>query len=252
MDASDTYAVFGSAPPFSQGLDAMFIDGEHRLGRVDEDRVDANRIEVSEIIESINGGWVETNMTVSSTGHPARNLDENLKSVSLSFRDQNQAAQEALRSLVPSLIVTEFEKTSNTADSNTCNLKCRGKRCPVIPLGEKSAANIRWHLPTLPMSFWRALVNDQLYVFVYPQSISLSLTLRGAIFHSLSDISNVARYSSDICEVGESCEGGPDLYRITRLIQLKKKYLRSEEMKYFTETMESIERALQLVAIFSR
>lgn len=252
MDASDTYSVFGSAPAYSQGLDAMFINGEGSLGIIAEDSVDSNKIVVNETIESINGGWVETALSINSSGHAARSLDESLKSVSLAFRDQNQAAQEALRNLIPRLIVAEFEKTSNTADSNFCNLRCRGKRSPVIPLGDKHAADIRWNLPAAPMAYWRAFVNDKLFVFSYPQTVHLSLTFRGAIFDRLSDISNLAEYSSDICEVSESREKGPDSYKITRRIILKKKYLRSENMKQFPKIMESIEQALQLVTIFSR
>jgi hypothetical protein len=252
MDASDTYSVFGSAPPYSQGLDAMIVNGEARLEVIPEDSVDSNRIEVSETIENINGGWVETELDIRSAGSPARNLDEILKSVSLSFHDQNQAMQEGLRSILPGLIVTEFEKTSNTADSNYCNLTCSGKRCLLIPLGNRSAANFRWFVPTLPAAYWRAFVNDTLYVFSYPQSIRFTLTLRGEVLNKLSDISGIAGYSGDICRVSESCEKGSDFYTITRQIDLKKKYVHSDQMKHFPEVMQSIEQALQLVAILSR
>lgn len=252
MDASDSYSVFGNAPPFSQGLDAMIVNGEARLEVIPEDSPDANRIEVSEIIENINSGWVETDLDIRSAGSPARNLDEILKSVSLSFHDQNQAMQEGLRSILPGLKVTEFEKTSNTADSNFCNLTCSGKRCLLIPLGDRSAANFRWYVPTLPAAYWRAFVNDRLYVFSYPQSIRFTLTLRGEVLNRLSDISGITAYSGDICDVSESCEKGPDFYRINRLIELKKKYLHGDDMKHFPKIMESIEQALQLVAIFSR
>ena len=108
------------------------------------------------------------------------------------------------------------------------------------------------YLPTLPVAYWRAFVNDRLYVFSHPQSIRLTLTLKAEVLSKLSDISSLAEYSGDICNVSESCEKGPNFYRIIRLIELKKKYLHDDDMKHFPEIMQSIEQALQLVAIFSR
>jgi tetratricopeptide (TPR) repeat protein len=251
LDASSSFSVFGNPPLYLQGLDALFINDEAHIGSIDEDSPDSNIIEISEVIEYSSGGWIETELNIHSAGFLARSLDENLKSVSLSFYDQNQAAQEALRDYLPSLIVTNCEKTTNTANSNFCDLSCRGKRCPVISLGDRSAANFRWGIPTLPMALWRTFINEELFVFGFPQSVNLNLTFKGEIVNHLNDISKAARFSSDFCDVDEICEKGKDYHRISRSISLKKKYIHSDQMKQFPEIMESIEQALQIVAIFS-
>jgi len=252
LDASSSFSVFGNPPLYMQGLEALFINEEAHIGIIDEDSPSSNTVEISEIIENVSGGWIETELNIRSAGYLARSLDENLKSVSLSFYDQNQAAQEALRDYLPSLIISNFEKTNNTANSNFCDLSCYGKRCPVISLGAQSAANFRWGIPTLPMTLWRTFINEKLFVFGFPQSVSLNLTFKGEIVNHLTDISKAAKYSSDICEVDEICERGPDYHKISRSISLKKKYIHSNQMKRFPEIMESIERSLQIVAIFSR
>jgi len=252
LDAASSYSVFGNSPMYLQGLDALFINEKSRLGNIAEDVPDSNRIEISEVIENFSNGWIETDLNIRSLGHLARGLDENLKSVSLSFEDQNQAAQEALRDYLPSVIVTKFEKTRNTANSNFCELSCQGKRCPVISFGDKSAANFRWGMPSLPMPFWRAFINEKLFVYSFPQTVNLTLTFKGDILDSLTDISNTARFSSDICDIDEIREKEPDYFRISRTINLREKYIRSDRMKYFPQIMDNIEQALQILAIFSR
>lgn len=252
LDAASSYSVFGNPPMYLQGLDALFINEKSRLGNIAEDAPDSNRIEISEVIEKISDGWIETDLNIRSLGHLARGLDENLKSVSLSFEDQNQAAQEALRDYLPSIIVTKFEKTRNTANSRFCELRCQGKRCPVVSFGDKSAANFRWGMPSLPMPLWRAFINENLFVYSFPHTVSLSLTFKGDIRESLSDISNTASFSSDICDIDEVREKEPDYFRISRTITLREKYIRSDRMKYFPQIMENIEQALQILAIFSR
>jgi len=252
LDAASSYSVFGNSPMYLQGLDALFISEKGSLGRIAEDAPDTNRIEISEVINNFSDGWIETDLNIRSLGHLARGLDETLKSVSLSFEDQNQAAQEALRDYLPSIIVTKFEKTRNTANSNFCDLSCQGKRCPVISFGDKSAANFRWGMPSLPMPLWRAFINENLFVYSFPHTVSLSLTFKGDILDSLSDISNTASFSGDICDIEEVREKEPDFFRISRTITLREKYVRSDRMKYFPQIMENIEQALQILAIFSR
>jgi hypothetical protein len=251
LDASSSLSIFGSPAPNLQGLEALFINEETGIERIEEDSLDSNSIEINEVIDHISKGWIETEFNIHSSGHLARSLDENLKSVSLAFHDQNQAAQEALRDFLPSLIVSNFEKTNNTANSNYCDLSCRGIRCPVIPLGDKSAAAFRWGMPTMPMELWRTFINEKLFVFFFPQSMVMKLSFRGEIVNHLSDISKTAKSKNDICEIDEICEKGSDYYNITRRILLKQKYLHSDEMKHFPRIMEKIEQAMQLVAIFS-
>jgi hypothetical protein len=252
LDASSTYSIYGSPPPIFQGLDVLMV-GENGgdIRRLPEDGPTSNMVKISETIDKLENGWLNTRLEISSAGHSARGFDEQLKSISLSHHDQFQAAEAILRDFLPSLVISAFEKTKNTANSSFCEIRVQGQRCPVIPLGNRLMANLKWNIPSLPMAHWRILSNDRLFVFVFPLTIRLELDFRGEALRRLEDISRLHPLQSDICDIEEMYERNSGSLRLIRIITVKSKYMRSGQMKEFPSMMSHMEEALQAVAAFS-
>jgi hypothetical protein len=252
LDAASTFSVYGSPPPVFQGLDALMVsENGGDIRRLPEDDPLSNLVEISETIDKLENGWLKTGLRISAAGHSARGFDEQLKSISLSHQNQFQAAEAILRDFLPSLVISAFEKTKNTANSNFCEIHGQGQRCPVVPLGDRLMANLRWNIPSLPMAHWRILTNDRLFVFAIPLTIRLELAFKGEALGRLEDISRLQDLQSEICDIRELYERNSDFLKVTRIITIKNKYMRSRQMKDFPAIMGKIEDTLQAVAAFS-
>jgi hypothetical protein len=179
-------------------------------------------------------------------------MDDRWKSYSLAMSDPIQAAQEALRLYFPFVLVTEAAKLSDTSSSGEFRVSGKHRRGPLVSLGKKhmDIGRLSWELPSLPISYWRGLQIDKLFVVDFPMQADLDVRILGELRRSVNDISHVEPLANDIADVTQRMTEESDSIGFQRTIIFKKKYIQDELLVESTPTLERIEHALQSVISF--
>jgi len=249
LDAANTSSIFGSAPDWCQGMQALAVDGEGTVITIPTDSPGANTIDISEVLRDYRDGWAQGNFEFKLRGHPARLVDERWKVMSLELVDGEQSGQEALRNFLHSSVVVSHNKEADTAASSVFHASGTHSRGPLVHLGKdgKVIGRLAWGIPFLPLGYWRALQMDRLFVMQFPLTVRLEIRLEGELYRSFQDASRIRPLDNPVCGIDEEVVNDGSALRITRKIELRKKHLRGQEVSLLPQALERIEEALQLV-----
>jgi len=247
LDPTSTESAFDTTPYWCQGLHALVLDGDGRLELIPEDAPGQNVLELHESIEDVRNGWLEGSFDTVARGHIGRSLNEVFKSLSLAIDDPHRAATESLRRYLPASVATEYERISDTASSTLFHIAGRMRRCRLLPLlGGELIGTLTWQLPFLPVSFWRVLNLEKMFVFNFPCKVRLAVTFGPRITNRLKDHSVVAPHTCDIGEVTQSVETRDGLLTLARHIQINRRFVTDEFSAQLPQLLDRIESALRL------
>jgi hypothetical protein len=250
LDAASSMTTFGNPPAWCQGLTALALDQNGSLVHIPEDDPEQNRLVFSEHMELMTDDWLEDGITIDLAGHSARYFDERWKSLSLNLSEPHQAAQEAFREFMPSLVLTEHERVTDTSNSDTCLVTGRGRRSRAVHLGDKRFVQLSWMVPWLPLAYWRLFEISRLFVFYFPLTMRLEVTIGGELHRNLVDISRIPTMENDICLIHEELNADPTITTLRRTITIKQKYVRGKCVADLSATFEGLETALQAALAF--
>jgi hypothetical protein len=252
LDAASALSTFGNAPAWCQGMKVLVLDEGGSVIRIPVDDPSANHLRITETFHAREGTWLEGAFEMRATGHLGRLMDDRWKSYSLAMSDPIQAAQEALRLYFPFVLVTEAAKLSDTSSSGEFRVSGKHRRGPLVSLGKKhmDIGRLSWELPSLPISYWRGLQIDKLFVVDFPMQADLDVRILGELRRSVNDISHVEPLANDIADVTQRMTEESDSIGFQRTIIFKKKYIQDELLVESTPTLERIEQALQSVISF--
>ncbi len=254
LDPTSSQTPFATAPPMYQGMRALVLDGRGTIITIPQDRPERNLLEIHEVLERAQDNWLEGTFDFIAHGHNSRLINEFWKSMSLRIRNQHQAAQQVLRNYLPSSLLLEFEKVADPATSSLFWVRGRYKRCHLFSMGEHDDdfALIRWHIPSLPLQYWRVLQIERMFVFNFPLTIRFEVRLDRAIVHGLRDYSMIHSIDNPICSIEAASDKRDGAMTIRRTIQIKQKFVREEHLHLLPDSLEQIENSTQLVISLHR
>ncbi len=247
LDAASNWTIFGNPPVWCQGVDTLVLDRAGEFLTIPVDTPERNLVSVEERLGKMHNGWLEDDIDLNLTGFGARDLDERWKSLSLAMDREQRAAQEACRILLPSMLLSEWERTADTSHSDTLHVTARGRRGPLIRLGNSLIANLRWRIPALPLDQWRQFELDRLFVFIAPLTVRIELNITDELHRRLTDISHVERLDNEVCRVVEELQRSADVTTLRRIVTIKQKYVKDSAAALLPETFERMEAALHVV-----
>lgn len=251
LDAASPINTFGNPPAWCQGMQTLLLDETGTLITVPEDRPEDNVVSITERIDGESDGWLMDAVEIRLSGHDARQFDEHWKSHSLVLSDPVQATQEAFRNLLPTVIVSNFERIHDTSGTDSCRATAGGRRCPLIRVGSGFIATLNWRIPALPLDIWRFLELSRLFVFQYPTTVRLALTIGGDLRRRLRDRSGLRSLESEICSIREDVAEDVETVSLTRTIILRRKHIRGKQVGDLPRVFERLEECLRLVLFFS-
>ena len=163
--------------------------------------------------------------------------------------DQQQSGQEALREYLPSSAVLTYAREGDTSAPGAFHVSGQHSRGPLVPLGKNSKVigTLLWDVPFLPVSYWRTLQINRLFVVIFPTTVDLKTRLEGELYRCVEDVSRLRTLDNPVCNIREEVVDDGSALTVRRTIVFKNKYTRGEEVKLVPEALERIEEALQLV-----
>jgi hypothetical protein len=249
LDAANRLATFGSAPAWCQGMQALVLDDEGTIVTIPVDAPETNTLEISEVFESCRDGHLNGRFHLRASGQSARLADQRWKTLSLSLDDQQQAGQEALRQFLPSSIVLGYSREADTSNSSGFHVSGEHSRGPLVPLGKnrKVIGTLGWEVPFLPLSYWRTLQIDRLFVVDFPMRLQIEARLEGDLFRLVDDASRIRILDGPVCSISEDVVEDGSAMSVRRTIVFKKKFIHGDDVGLVPGVLEQIEEALQLV-----
>jgi len=250
LDAASGMSTFGNPPAWCQGLTVLALDEAGTRIPVPEDDPEKNRLVFRECVESMTDGWLDDAVTIDLAGHSARYFDERWKALSLNLSEPHQAAQQVCREFMPSLALAEHERLADTTGSDSCLVTGRGRRGPAVEIGDRRIIQLSWMVSWLPLAHWRLFDISRLFVFLFPLTMRLEVTIGGELHRQLVDVSRIPTLENDICSIREELQTGPAATTLRRTITIKRKFVRGDCLKDLPATFEGLEAALQAVLAF--
>jgi hypothetical protein len=143
----------------------------------------------------------------------------------------------------------ESTKSSDTSTANEFRVSGNHRRCPLVSLDKRQMdiGRLSWELPSLPISYWRGLQIDKLFVVDFPMEARLRVNLLGEVRRAVHDLSRIDRLENDISEITERIAEEPDSIGVQRTIVFKRKIMGADLIPEVPPTLERIEQALQFV-----
>lgn len=249
LDASSRFSTFGICPPIYQGLNLLTLNGKCKIENIPEDPPEKNCLSFTETFDLVKDDWMVGTYDIRAEGSIARLIDENWKWNSMHARDTLQSSQAILNDLMPSIILMSNDIISQTFLSDSFEVLGTHKRCQLSRLGNTKVGILEWREPTLPLGYWRNIVNNRLFVFYLPISIEINIIFIEALRTKLEEFSDPINFENDICKINEILTHDDDTISICRKIVIKKKMVKENLIDQFPETMEQIEKALQMAFI---
>jgi len=252
LDAASSSSTFGSAPDWCQGLQALAVEGEGTVITIPTDPPGVNVLDISEVFDNYREGRAQGHFEFELRGQPARLIDERWKMMSLELVEGEQSGQEVLRSFLPSALVSDYRKETDTASSSVFRVTGTHSRGPLVRLGDdgKVIATLAWTVPFLPLALWRTLQMNRLFVMQYPLRVRLKVRLEGNLYRAFQEASRIRTVDNPTCRIDEEVVDDGSALLVTRTVEIKKKYLREGEGALLSQAMDQIEEALQLVLSF--
>jgi hypothetical protein len=253
LDGANAFSVFGSPPAWCQGMQALALNDAGTIITIPVDAPQVNTLEISEVLDVCRDGHMHGHFDLQASAHAGRLIDGRWKLLSLSLHDQQQAGQQALRLFLPSAIVLNYSRESDTSVSSRFHVSGQHSRGPLVPLGEKRViATLSWEIPILAVSYWRTLQIERMFVVDFPMEIQLEVRFEGDLFRLLGDISHTRSFDSSVCSIQEDVLETSSATAVRRTIVFKKKLVHGDDVSLVPQSMEQIEKALQLVVSFDR
>ena len=252
LDASSRFATFGICPPIYQGLNLLPLNGKNEIENISEDPPEKNYLSFTETFDLVKDDWMVGTYDIRAEGGIARLIDENWKWHSMHARDTLQSSQAILNDLMPSIILISNDIISQTFLSNSFEVLGTHKRCQLSKLGNTKVGILEWREPTLPLGYWRNIVNNKLFVFYLPITIEINIVFMEELKSELEEFSDPINFENDICKINEILTRNDDTISICRKIIIKKKLIREDLIEQVPETMEQIEKALQIALILKK
>jgi hypothetical protein len=249
LDASSRFSTFGICPAIYQGLNLLTLNGEAKIENIPEDSPSKNVLLFTETFDSIKDDWLVGTYDIRADGGIARLIDENWKWHSLYARDTLQSSQAILNDLMPSIILISNDIISQTFLSNSFEVLGKHKRCHLSKLGNSRAGILEWREPTLPLGYWRNIINDRLFTFYLPTTIEINLIFEDELKNRLEEFSDPITFENNICKINEYLTRLEDSILIYRKIIIKKKLIKEDLISQVPEAMEQIEKAFQMALI---
>jgi hypothetical protein len=230
-------------------MQALVIDDEGTVVTIPVDPPDVNLMEISEAFDKIHAGRVHGRFDFRAQGQCARFVDERWKRISLDMDDQQQSGQEALREYLPSSAVLTYAREADASAPSVFHVSGQHTRGPFVPLGKngKVVGRLLWDVPFLPVSYWRTLQINRLFVVIFPTSVRLKTRLEADLSRCVEDVSRIRKLDNPVCTIREEVVDDGSALTVHRSIVFKNKYTRGEEVKLVPEALGRIEEALQLV-----
>ena len=250
LDAANNMSIFGNPPAWCQGVMVLTLDEAGTRILVPEDAPEMNRLVFSERVESLTDGWLDDAVAIDLAGHSARYFDERWKGLSLGLSEPQQAAQQAFRDFMPSLVLAEYERLADTTHSDSCLVSGRGRRGRAVRIGDRRIVQLTWMVPWLPLGYWRLFEINRLFVFFFPLTIRLEVIISGELHRQLVDVSRISALENDICSIREELQMEATSTTLRRTITIKQKFVRGECLQDLPATFEGLEAALQAVLAF--
>ncbi|UCC45731.1 MAG: DUF3857 domain-containing protein [Candidatus Zixiibacteriota bacterium] len=249
LDPTNPQTPYGTPPSVYQGLQALVLDGKGSIITIPEDKPQRNLLEIHEVLDGVKDNWLEGYVDFMAHGHNSRLVNEYWKSMSLTIRDQRQAAQQVLGNYLPSCLITSFDKLADPATSSLFWVGARYKRCRLFSMGKDDSlvALIRWSVPSLPIGYWRVLQIERMFVFNFPVTVRFEVRLGQAIVDRLRSRSQISSLHNPICSVEETISREGDALTIRRQLQIMRKFVEEDHIHLVPKTMEHLESSTQLV-----
>lgn len=249
LDAASQESTYGSAPAWCQGMQVLVIENEGYVTTIPIDPPDVNSMEVSEVFDRVHAGRVHGSFDFRAHGQCAQFVDERWKRISLNMDDQQQAGQEALREYLPSSAVQTYSQAADTSSRSEFQVSGLHSRGPLVALGksDKVIVTLVWDVPFLPMTYWRTLQLNRLFVVIFSTTVTLEARLEGDLYRCVEDVSRVRTLDNPVCKIEDDVLDDGSALSVRRTIVFKQKYTRGEEVILVPEALERIEEALQLV-----
>jgi hypothetical protein len=251
LDATSSYSVFTAPPLPLQGMNGLVLEtGEVIAVPVSESSV--NRIDIQEGFDSLDSGWLSGEFNLHTTGHAARLADENWKSISLGGAGQQTTAQSFLQAFMPSVIVKEHRRLSDTSTSDELKVWGREMRCRLTTMGGYEVGMLEWNNPIQSIYDWRSLPADSCFAFRMPCRVDFNITFRDELAQRLNATSHGLSLDNELCCVSTNLVETDDSYNIKRQITIKEKYVSKENSHLLEPTMEALEEAFRLAVSLNR
>jgi len=232
-------------------MQALVLNDEGTIITIPVDEPQSNTLEISEAFDVCRDGHLRGRFDFKARAHAARLIDGRWKMLSLSLRDQKQAVQEALRQFLPSAVVLDHSRESDTSTSSLFHVSGHHSRGPLVALGKNGViGTFGWEVPILAVSYWRTLQIDRMFVVDFPMRIQIEARLEGDLLRFLDDASHTGTLDNPVCSIHEDIVATSSAKSIRRTIVFKKKFIHGDDVGMVPQSMEQIEEALQLVLSF--
>ena len=251
LDATSSYSVFTAPPVPLQGMNGLVLEtGEIIAVPVPDSSV--NRIDIQEEFDSLDSGWLSGEFHLRTTGHAARMADENWKSISFGGAGQQATAQSFLQAFMPSVIVKEHHRLSDTSTSDELKVWGRELRCRLTTMGGFEVGMLEWNNPIQSIYDWRSLPADSCFAFRMPCRVDFDITFIGELAQRLNATSHELSLDNELCCVSTHLAETSDSHNIKRRITIKDKYVTKENSQLLEPTMEVLEQAFRLAVSLNR
>jgi hypothetical protein len=245
LDAASTYSVFNTPPVPLQGMNGLVLEtGE--IIRVAIPDPSLNMIEISEEFQTVESGWLSGEFRLRATGQAARLADENWKAISLGGIGQQASAQSFLQAFMPSIIVKDHRRQSDTSRSDRMEVTGREMRCRLARMGSHEVGVLEWNNPIQSIYDWRSLPLDSCFAFRMPCTVILSIAFNEALSGRIHTTSRGIPLDNALCRISTLRDESRDSYTIRREITIKDKYVGPENTDILRLTMEHLEEAFRL------
>jgi hypothetical protein len=250
LDAATSYSTFGSPPTWWQGMRALVLDDSGTIATLPTDDPAFNQIHVTETFDACHEAHLHGRFRLDARGHSARAADELWKQLSISTLDPRQAGQDALRQFLPSSMLFEHTRESDTSMSSRFQVSGRHARGPLVTLGSRRVGILSWQAPYLQVDRWLARRTDQLFAADIPMTILLEIAIEGELRRRLRDLSRVDSHEDSVTSVIEELIENDDAVILRRRATVKEKFVRPPQAQLVHAGLVRIERALQVVLAF--
>ena len=251
LDAASSYSVFTAPPLPLQGMNGLVLEtGEIITVPVSDSSV--NRIDIREEFSSLDSGWLSGEYHLRTTGHAARLVDENWKSISLGNAGQHTTAQSFLQAFMPSVIVKEHRRLTDTSTSDELKVSGREMRCRLTTVGGYEVGMLEWNNPIQSIYDWRSLPADSCFAFRIPCIVDFNISFKDELAQRLNATSHGLSLDNELCCVSTNLASTNDSYNIKRQITIKDKYVTKENSHLLEPTMEALEEAFRVAVSLNR
>ena len=252
LDPTGNLAAFDMLSPALQGMRGLVLDNDAELVELPESPPGTNAIRIWESLTQRDHNWLRGDFKLEVSGMIGRWADELFKEASMEADDLLRGASGVIQRFLPRQILLGIDKDSDTGSSDLLSLSGHHCRCQLSRTGATAIGIIHWREPSLPLYDWRSKNLKGSFEFSFPLEIEVNLEIAGDLRNCLETLSEPLDFENKYCSITSRMHEEPSRVTLQRKIVVLRKRIVAEDLHLVTETLENLERSLQLAIVIRR